>query len=266
MTDHATFTTDIDLRFRDIDAMGHVNNAVYFTFFEYGRWRFLYSDAQKDKFAGLTFILAHVSCDYRHPVRLEDLLTLHMWVHKIGHSSFGFRYRLVDRTDPTRVFAPGESVQVFFDYQENRSEPIPDAIRAALMTYLEWRGAAMRLSKKQFERSVERAIGRIPAEIQDRMQNLIIAIEDNPSPELLEDMGIPAEDTLFGLYTGIPLPERSLTEPPLYPDEIVIFREPLLQFCRDVEELENEIEITVVHEVAHYLGIDDDRLEELGYG
>jgi predicted Zn-dependent protease with MMP-like domain len=124
----------------------------------------------------------------------------------------------------------------------------------------------MELSEKQFERSVDRAVGRIPPEIRDRMHNLIICIEDRPSPDLLADMCIPPDETLFGLYTGIPLPGRSLTEPPLYPDEIIIFKEPLVSLCRSIEELEEEIEITVVHEVAHYLGFDERRLEELGYG
>jgi predicted Zn-dependent protease with MMP-like domain len=79
-------------------------------------------------------------------------------------------------------------------------------------------------------------------------------------------MGLPEEDTLFGVYDGIPLPERSVFEPPLYPDRILIFQEPLEEYCLSLDELEEEIEITVVHEVAHWLGIDDERLGELGYG
>ncbi len=124
----------------------------------------------------------------------------------------------------------------------------------------------MKLSMRRFEEAVERAIGSIPEEIRDHLRNLTISVEENPSHELLEEMGIPPGETLFGVYTGIPLPERSVTEPPLYPDEILIFKEPLERFCRDLEELEEEIEITVVHEVAHYLGMDEDRLAELGYG
>lgn len=124
----------------------------------------------------------------------------------------------------------------------------------------------MKLSRKKFERIVERAIGRIPEEIRNRMENLAISIETVPEPELLEEMEIPPGDTLFGVYTGVPLPERSAIEPPLYPDTILIFQEPLETFCESVEELEVEIEITVVHEVAHYLGLDDDALADLGYG
>jgi predicted Zn-dependent protease with MMP-like domain len=124
----------------------------------------------------------------------------------------------------------------------------------------------MRMTGGRFEQAVERAIARIPEALRRHLNNLVIVIENRPSPSLLDEMGIPEDDTLFGLYTGVPLVERSVTEPPLYPDEILIFREPLLAVCRDLEELEEEIEITVVHEVAHYLGIDEERLVELGYG
>ena len=77
---------------------------------------------------------------------------------------------------------------------------------------------------------------------------------------------MPPGETLFGLFTGVPLPERSVTEPPLYPDVILIFREPLMAACHSIETLEAEIAITVVHEVAHYLGLDEEQLEALGYG
>jgi predicted Zn-dependent protease with MMP-like domain len=124
----------------------------------------------------------------------------------------------------------------------------------------------MKLSREKFETAVERAIARIPAEIRERMHNLVIRVEARPSPELLADMGAPDDEILFGLYDGIPLSERSAFDPPLHPDTILIFQEALEEWCQTLDELEEEIEITVVHEVAHYLGIDDERLEELGYG
>ncbi|MDT8272083.1 MAG: metallopeptidase family protein, partial [Desulfomonilia bacterium] len=70
---------------------------------------------------------------------------------------------------------------------------------------------------------------------------------------------------LFGVYTGVALPEQSISWPSLYPDTIVLFKEPLLSVCEDITELEDEIEITVVHEIAHYFGISEERLAELGY-
>ena len=123
----------------------------------------------------------------------------------------------------------------------------------------------MKWTRKQFEKIVERSIGRIPEDIRAQMHNLAISIAPRPDPELLEEMEVPPGETLFGVYTGIPLPERSAVDPPLYPDTILIFQDPLEAYCETTAELEMEIEITVVHEVAHYLGLDDDVLADLGY-
>lgn len=124
----------------------------------------------------------------------------------------------------------------------------------------------MRISRREFEEAVERAIETIPQIFRAQLTNITIAVEEHPSRRLLQEMGIAPGETLFGVFTGVALPERSIFEPPLYPDEILIFREPLMAACRDLAELEAEIAITVVHEVAHYLGISEERLEELGYG
>ena len=137
MSDIEVFSTDIELRFRDVDAMGHVNNAVYFTYFETGRLQFFYSGSQKEKFPGFEFILAHVSCDFIHPVTLDDHLTLRMWIKAIGSKSFKFHYQLTDAADPAITFATGESVQVCFDYQNNASVVISQELHAQLSVYLE---------------------------------------------------------------------------------------------------------------------------------
>jgi acyl-CoA thioester hydrolase len=136
MAEHTVFTTDIVMRFRDIDAMGHVNNAVYFTYFEHGRWRFFYSESQKDQFPGLSFILAHVRCDYLRPLTLEKDPVLHMWILDIGNKSFSFHYQLSERSDPSVVYATGKSVQVLFDYQKNVSVPLTDLLKTRLSAYL----------------------------------------------------------------------------------------------------------------------------------
>ena len=125
----------------------------------------------------------------------------------------------------------------------------------------------MKLSRKEFDRAVQRAYNRIPAEIRDRMENVVIAVETRPSRRLLKDMGYAPDETLLGVYDGASLADRSFfSSPPLGPDTITVFQEPLEEMCETLPELEREIEITVVHEVAHFLGISEERLEELGYG
>ena len=122
----------IDVRFRDLDALGHVNNSVYFTYFEEGRRALFSSICGENSFR---FILAHVSCDYIKPAILNDRLTLIMKVGKIGTKSFELHYELTDRNDTTAVFAKGESVLVCFDYERNESIPVSDTIRNQLIEY-----------------------------------------------------------------------------------------------------------------------------------
>ena len=125
--------------------------------------------------------------------------------------------------------------------------------------------AKMKLSQKEFDKAVRRAFDRIPEEIREHLENVIITVRKRPSREMLNELGMTPDDPPLGLYQGVSLMEHSIFAPPIYPDTIFIFQEPLEQMCHTLEELEQEIEITVVHEVAHFLGIDDHRLAELGY-
>lgn len=120
-------------------------------------------------------------------------------------------------------------------------------------------------NSQTFEWLVEEAIARIPQGIRKYLDNVLISVLPRPSRELLADLDLPPETDLFGIYTGVPLNERSLIDPPLYPDTIYIFQEPLEDFCQNQEELLEEIEITVVHEIAHFFGFDDEDLSALGY-
>jgi predicted Zn-dependent protease with MMP-like domain len=125
----------------------------------------------------------------------------------------------------------------------------------------------VKLNQKEFDKAVRRAYKRVPAEIRDRMENVVLAVKKRPAPEMLEEMGYPPDEPLLGFYDGASLQEHSFfSAPPLHPDTIVIFQEPLEEMCQSLSELEREIEITVVHEIAHFLGISEERLEELGYG
>lgn len=124
----------------------------------------------------------------------------------------------------------------------------------------------MKLDSAAFDRIVQRAIRRIPEEIRACLDNISISVQDRPAPEMLEEMEMPPDELLLGVYQGVPLPERSVSNPPLYPDVIVLFQEHLEEVCESLEEMEREIEVTLVHEVAHFFGMDEERLARLGYG
>lgn len=123
----------------------------------------------------------------------------------------------------------------------------------------------MKLSEKDFDRIVKKVIRNIPQEIQQYLNNIVISVKKRPSKKMLHEMGLSPEEPLLGVYDGVSLMDRSVTSPPLFPDSIILFQEPLEEMCETIQELEDEIEITVVHEVAHFVGISEERLEELGY-
>ena len=113
------------------------------------------------------------------------------------------------------------------------------------------------LSDEAFERLVIDGIDTIGSPFDQLIDNVAVVIE----PRNLE------ESTILGLYEGIPLTERDTYGSTFeMPDRITIYREALLDACQSLEELELEVKITVVHELAHHFGIDDDRLHELGWG
>ena len=135
MNKNKTFSIEIDVRFRDLDALGHVNNAVFFTYFEEGRkslFNTLYENSDPYEFR---FILAHICCDYLIPATLNDQLVLQMTVGEIGNKSFELNYELTDRTDRSKIFAKGESIQVCFDYKRNRSIPVSKSLIDKLLEY-----------------------------------------------------------------------------------------------------------------------------------
>lgn len=115
-----------------------------------------------------------------------------------------------------------------------------------------------------FYELVERALDGLPPELSRLLDNVAIMIDDWPDYSTPLVPGGPGE-TLYGLYEGVPLTERSAGYYGVLPDKITIFRGPLERdFATD--ELEEQVRITVVHEIAHYFGFDEDRIEELGWG
>ncbi len=120
-------------------------------------------------------------------------------------------------------------------------------------------------TKSEFDRAVELAVSEVPEEFQQYLENVVIEVRDRPDHQLLNEHDIPP-DTL-GLYVGIPLGEKGpeLAPTPM-PDRILIFRDNLCSMCDDFDELIDEIRVTVLHEIGHHFGLDEDRLSELGYG
>jgi predicted Zn-dependent protease with MMP-like domain len=115
----------------------------------------------------------------------------------------------------------------------------------------------------EFEDAVDDAIDRIPESLARAMSNVAIFIEEEYVPRPDED----PDTELLGLYEGTPLTERdSWWAAGSLPDRILIFRQPILRMCETREEVIEEVLITVIHEVAHHFGIDDERLHELGWG
>jgi predicted Zn-dependent protease with MMP-like domain len=107
-----------------------------------------------------------------------------------------------------------------------------------------------------FEVLVNQALDAIPDELASLIENVVVLVEDDA----------PADDPdLLGLYDGVALTERYGDYGMVLPDRIFIYRRPLLDMCESEEQLEEEVRITVVHEIAHHFGIDDDRLHDLGY-
>lgn len=119
---------------------------------------------------------------------------------------------------------------------------------------------------REIRKEVARVIDRLPRAFREQLVNVEFVVENRPSGELLRAEGLdPREDSLYGIYQGVPLPDRSALDPPLLPDKITIFAEPLLEDFPNPEELREEIRLTVLHEIAHYFGMDEEEIENLGY-
>ena len=126
-----TFIHELHPRFRDLDALGHVNNAVMVTFLEQARFHWWRGYLGGRPFESEGFLIARVEADYKLPILLEDLVRIEMHCTKIGNSSFELAYRVLRGADGA-VFAEGKTVQVMLDFKTNRPTPLTDAARAWL--------------------------------------------------------------------------------------------------------------------------------------
>ncbi len=133
------FHCDIDVRFRDLDGMGHVNNAVYLTYFEVARAEYsralgLVKGEEEDPTRRFPFILLEASCRFLAPIAMSDPLRVHMRTARFGTKSSVFEYLIVRRSDAMPM-ALGHTTQVSYDYAARRSVPVPDDLRATIEAY-----------------------------------------------------------------------------------------------------------------------------------
>ena len=114
----------------------------------------------------------------------------------------------------------------------------------------------LEMTPEQFEDLVAEALDRVPDDLARLVDNVVVVVEDDVAP---------GDEPLLGLYEGIPLTERGSFYAGVMPDRITVYRRPTLAICDTVADVIDEVHVTVVHEIAHHFGIDDDRLHELGY-
>ena len=119
------------------------------------------------------------------------------------------------------------------------------------------------MRRDDFTRLVEDALLEIPRRFRKAMKNVAVVVEDDPPPQILEELEIQPPDSLFGLYQGTPLPERSWTYGNALPDRISIYQRPIEEACEDEEEIMNCVAETVIHEFGHYFGMSEEEIEEI---
>ncbi len=134
----------------------------------------------------------------------------------------------------------------------------------ALGSALECYHGSMRMPLRDFELMVEQALAELPAMFRSRLENVEVLIAERPTHQQRAELSLRRSSELMGLYEGTPLTERGSDHGMTEPDRITLFRPAILSVCRDADEVREEVRRTVLHELAHFFGIDDDRLLELG--
>lgn len=116
----------------------------------------------------------------------------------------------------------------------------------------------MRVPPEEFEALVEQALAGLPEEWADLLDNVAVMVEDEPDPEDLEAMGMNPEDELLGLYQGVPLAERDTFYMGALPDRVILYRGPILRACDNRRDVIREIRDTLVHELGHHFGMEEE--------
>ena len=116
----------------------------------------------------------------------------------------------------------------------------------------------MRISPEEFESLVEKALEELPDQFADLLDNVVVLVEEEPDPEDLEALGMDPEDDLLGLYQGVPLAERDTFYMGALPDRVVLYRGPILRACANRRDVIREIRDTLVHELGHHFGMEEE--------
>ena len=119
------------------------------------------------------------------------------------------------------------------------------------------------MTRERFRQLVSEALDTIPARFRRHLKNIAIVVEDEPSPDLLDEMEIEEPDTLFGLYQGTPLTERRWDYGNVLPDRIVLFQGPIEDVSETEDDVVTEIGETLIHEVGHYFGLSEEEIEAI---
>ena len=127
--------------------------------------------------------------------------------------------------------------------------------------------------RERFDRALEAILAELPEDVHALLRDIPIVVDDEPSRALLREMGTPCAPgepaDLCGLHSGVPLSARSVSDPALLPDQIQLFRGPILRLADESDpsddELKTQVRITLLHELGHHFGFDEDELDELGY-
>jgi predicted Zn-dependent protease with MMP-like domain len=119
------------------------------------------------------------------------------------------------------------------------------------------------MTKRQFEALVERALRRLPRKFKDKLANIAVVVEDRPADATLAELGIEPPDTLYGLYRGVDLTHRDSGYGNVLPDTVTIYQDPIEEDCLDEEEMAELVRETVIHEIGHYFGLDDETMERI---
>lgn len=122
------------------------------------------------------------------------------------------------------------------------------------------------MTRRQFEALVEKALRKLPRAFKDKLANVAVVVEDWPDDETLEEMGIEPPDTLYGLYRGVDLTHRDSGYGNVLPDTVTIYQGPIEEDCADEAEMAQVVRETVMHEIGHYFGLDDDTMHRIEDG